>query len=439
MIECSEHYNWPEIFGAGAHIVVDGAAVPVCVEQTTFPDMSITSYHQGGAVVTLRKGRPGASAGRTVQVDFVLLRSVSRGVHGQDSRNLLLALMHAGVPAVNSLLSAYMALERPVMWGQLRAVQERLGGPSQFPLVAQDFHARPREMAVSPDLPCVVKVAHAHAGHGKVLVRDAEQWDDVRSLLALHGDYATAEPYVPADSDARVQKIGRHYRAFSRTSPNWKMNQGHSSVVSEVPVPPEWRRWADECASCCGGLDILGLDLVHDRATGRYSVLELNDTAIGLVHAVAQEDNAAIRDLVLFRMTQHFNTPPGRPSPIPGAYPPLQSLSSPSFTSLNLHPSTMGSSSAASIDSSAIDPSSSSVDDLPSSSELPSQCLACEMTLFQLEAAHRRIHRLEADLAALEDREPPHTKRMLALSGFVGAVLASVSILSVALLRSWRA
>lgn len=37
---------------------------------------------------------------------------------------------------------------------------------------------------------------------------------DVESLLALHNEYATLEPYVDAKYDLHVQKIGPHYKAF---------------------------------------------------------------------------------------------------------------------------------------------------------------------------------------------------------------------------------
>lgn len=39
---------------------------------------------------------------RTVKVDFVLMRSVSRGIHGQDSRNMLYALVHGNANSGNA-------------------------------------------------------------------------------------------------------------------------------------------------------------------------------------------------------------------------------------------------------------------------------------------------------------------------------------------------
>jgi hypothetical protein len=103
-----------------------------------------------------------------------------------------------------------------------------------------------------------------------------------------------------------VQKIGSHYRAFSRTSSNWKGNVGNQSIVKEIPPTEQMIRWADECAKVLGGLDILGLDFLHCKKTDKFFILELNDTAIGLVHEVADEDMNFMRDLVLARMEEHF-------------------------------------------------------------------------------------------------------------------------------------
>jgi hypothetical protein len=46
---------------------------------------------------------------------------------------------------------------------------------------------------ITPDLPIVAKVGHAHAGYGKVKLKSQEEVADFKSLAALHGDYITVE------------------------------------------------------------------------------------------------------------------------------------------------------------------------------------------------------------------------------------------------------
>lgn len=55
------------------------------MEQAEWDDISVISYHDSGAVVTLRRAaRPlqgtTQNVDRTITVDFVLLRSVTRGI-----------------------------------------------------------------------------------------------------------------------------------------------------------------------------------------------------------------------------------------------------------------------------------------------------------------------------------------------------------------------
>jgi hypothetical protein len=52
----------------------------------------------------------------------------------------------------------------------------------------------------TPDYPIVVKVAHVHAGYGKMLLENSKQLDDLRSVVAIHNDYATAEPFLKVPS-----------------------------------------------------------------------------------------------------------------------------------------------------------------------------------------------------------------------------------------------
>ena len=70
----------------------------------------------------------------------------------------------------------------------------------------------------------------------------------------------------------------------------------------------EFQRWIDISSEAFGGLDICGLDFVHSEQDGKYYILELNDTAIGLVHKYEEEDMKYMRDLVLYRWEQHLSS-----------------------------------------------------------------------------------------------------------------------------------
>ena len=123
----------------------------------------------------------------------------------------------------------------------------------------------------------------------------------MRSIVALHSDYCTAEPFVEYDYELRLQKIGPRSRALKRFSSGWK---GNTSVLKteEVPMEGEWQAWLDAAAAVFGGLDICSLDVVHRAADGALFILELNDTAIGLCNACEEEDHRVMRDLALVRM-----------------------------------------------------------------------------------------------------------------------------------------
>jgi len=71
--------------------------------------------------------------------------------------------MHANVPSVNSLLSAYVCFERPTVYGALLGIQQRLG-KDKFPLISQTYYPSNKQMLITPELPMVVKIGAAHAG-----------------------------------------------------------------------------------------------------------------------------------------------------------------------------------------------------------------------------------------------------------------------------------
>ena len=129
-------------------------------------------------------------------LDFVLARNQPRGpTPATDRRNVLYGLMMGNVPSINSMQSLYLDLERASMVGELRAVQARLGA-ANFPLVPITYYAYPDNMVIFDKFPSVAKVSHAHAGMGKQKLENSTAFRDLSTVLALHNDYCTVEPFI---------------------------------------------------------------------------------------------------------------------------------------------------------------------------------------------------------------------------------------------------
>lgn len=230
--------------------------------------------------------------------------------------------MAANVPSINSLDSLYLDLERSSMLGQLRAVQQRLGN-DKFPLVPITYFDYPEHMVLFDHFPAVCKVlipssswcspssqvSHAHAGMGKSKLVDMTAFRDISTVLSLHQDYCTVEPFLgpifphpplsplphfsphllllfhiyvffllssyqllplvliiivssslsslPPECDygIRIQKIGNHYRVYKKvfTGSGWKSQFGGADL-QYMELTDQFKLWADECAKCYGGM-----------------------------------------------------------------------------------------------------------------------------------------------------------------------------------------
>lgn len=85
------------------------------VEQGEWDDVIVTSYSDSGCLCNIKRGNsPHPDWGkdeteRHINIDFILLRSVTRSIKGQDSRHKLFTFMHANLPSVNSLMSGILA------------------------------------------------------------------------------------------------------------------------------------------------------------------------------------------------------------------------------------------------------------------------------------------------------------------------------------------
>jgi synapsin len=214
-------YNWKELFKNETH-----NGVSIRIERVHWDEISLTSFHDSGVQLTLVPKQQSKNATTQEPIasykpDFIIFRSAGRGIYGQDFRNVLYGLQHANVPSLNSLDSIYFCQEKPIIYGKLNTLRKKLGD-ERFPLIPQTYYGSWKAMSFHTDLPVVVKFGTCHSGFGKMRITTDSDFEDIRSIVALQPHYVTAEPFIDWDYDIRIQKIGHHYRAFRRTSANWK-------------------------------------------------------------------------------------------------------------------------------------------------------------------------------------------------------------------------
>ena len=113
--------------------------------------------------------------------------------------------------------------------------------------------------------PSVIKVASSYSGYGKIIVKSQSDLEDVDSILHLHRDYYTIEPFVEHHYEYRLQKIGKEYRSWRKnSSSSWKNNQGNVKIESH-PWDEKYKDWLDHCSGIFGGLDIFAIDILHGK------------------------------------------------------------------------------------------------------------------------------------------------------------------------------
>ncbi|VDP97646.1 unnamed protein product [Trichobilharzia regenti] len=139
---------------------------------------------------------------------------------------------------------------------------------------------------VAPAFPVIVKVGHGHRGEGKVKADTPFIYQDLVGLMISGQTYATTEPFVDANCDLHVQKIGTNYKAFMRKaiSGNWKSNTG-SALLEKVPMNDKFKLWIDEVSRLFGGLDICSIDALQSKS-GEYYIYEVINYAITNVNRI---------------------------------------------------------------------------------------------------------------------------------------------------------
>ncbi|XP_052779677.1 synapsin-like [Mya arenaria] len=296
-----QHTNWGKYF-QGRKIFGDW---DVRVEQAEFSEINLASYSDTGTMVDIQVTRQGTKVVRSFKPDFLLIRQHVRDA-GEDWRNILIGLQYGGIPSINSLQACYNFLDKPWVFAQLIEIQNRVGREN-FPLIHQAYYPNHREMVstfwlITPKFPVVVKIGHAHSGHGKVKIDTHHQFQDIASVVALSKSYAATEQYIESKYDIHIQKIGNHYKAFLRKSisGNWKANTG-SAMLEQVQVNERYKMWVDECCKIFGGLDVVVVEAIQGK-DGKEYIVGINDSAMTLLGESQEEDRKHIAELTLAKM-----------------------------------------------------------------------------------------------------------------------------------------
>ncbi len=124
------------------------------------------------------------------------------------------------------------------------------------------------------EFPFVVKAGNYHGGFGKVLVRDADQRQDVKDLLFISEDYVTVEPYIRYERDIRYLAIGDQIWAMARRSKFWKANVETSDFVL-IDTAPDLVAQTRQLQTHLNA-DVLAIDILEEAHGDRYFV-EYND------------------------------------------------------------------------------------------------------------------------------------------------------------------
>jgi synapsin len=194
LIFSSNETNFFNLFSEIKTIQIGKKTFKFKMDQAFFKDISgLTNYEGNKLYIELSKsvnpflGTP-QETNRVVKPDFIVFRNNFRGNFEHDYRNYLLGIIYSGVPTINSAISVYNCLEKSNIFGELKKIEKKLG-KKNFPLIEQYYYANYRSLIITPGYPCVIKVAHLHAGFGKAVVENSEKMEDAKSLISVHEDY----------------------------------------------------------------------------------------------------------------------------------------------------------------------------------------------------------------------------------------------------------
>ena len=289
----------------------------------------------------------------TISPAACLIRNFPTDLTPQGHVHTLVGLCMSRIPAVNDLRSIYMGMNRAMVYAELASIgrdpDRGLGLVAPLPVVPLRYVANNKDVEASSlvrslrdmvgsvgaeesgaigatlEAPLVAKVGSTHAGFGKMFCRDEQALADLRSILLPQSEFYTLEPFVEHAYEYRIQYIDGHVRTFRRTSDtSWKNNTGNVAFTP-IPVTKEDEQWAQAVADHMwgSGMVLFALDVLviptsplgedddpfppQDSENVTKVILEINDTANGLMYDHAFEDNRRIRNAVYNTLATHLD------------------------------------------------------------------------------------------------------------------------------------
>ncbi|OHT07008.1 Synapsin, ATP binding domain containing protein [Tritrichomonas foetus] len=246
---------------------------------------------------------------RRIQPSLILIRMFSRYIGHRlgkvpDYRNILYGFVHACVPMINSINAVLAELEKPLMYGRLHYI-EKLYGSDVFPLIKQYYYPEHAEMHCPPPAPFVLKVGFPHAGYGKIRVHDSEEFEDIKSIIAINNDYSAVEPLIDSEYELRIVYVAPdYYRVHKRIGfSSWKINFGMASERQEIDMTPKYKKWVDLIVQHFPDMETFCIDAIVDK-NGREYILEVNGSAQGFAPEHGIEDLQHLTQLVVRRVKE---------------------------------------------------------------------------------------------------------------------------------------
>ena len=293
------------------------------VDQAPWSDLSISSYPNTKACIRINPNEKPIDdkqkKSRIISPDLILIRNLCRYIGGigqkPDYRNILFGIFHAGIPMINSLYEVLSEGERPIMMGRLKPIQKRIG-KENFPLIPQTYYSDTHGMVIMPDYPFVMKVSYPHAGYGKMLIRTKDEYEDLKSVLYIHHDYCSAEPFIESEYEVRIAFIAPdYYRAHKRISANWKVNYGIPNIIEDIDMTPKYKMWVDEIRKEMPEMDVFCIDTIVDKEGNEY-ILEVNGSTQGFDRNHETESLEKLAQLIMIKLNFLQNEKPQNDNPV---------------------------------------------------------------------------------------------------------------------------